>query len=107
MRPIIQTVVAGGSLQIPLDLYQRPFDVMIDIIVNGAGTYTVQASNDDPFSGSAPTNFVTSGANGVVLPAAASTAAAQGSITGNPVRQLYFTVSAGSATIRVVQAGAV
>lgn len=110
MRPIIQTLTAGGTLQIPLDMYQRPFNVTIDVIVNGAGTYGVQASNDDPFNGPfPPVNFMASAAPGLGNFAAIAPGATtnQQADVSTPVRQLYFTVSAGSATIRVMQAGAV
>jgi hypothetical protein len=108
MRPIVQTVTAGNSLQIPLDMYQRPFNVTADVIINTSGTYTLQASNDDPYSGSVPTNFMPNTTNTAELnlPPAASTTSLQGYST-IPIRQLYLTVSAGSVTIRVMQAGAV
>ena len=102
MRPIVQTISAPGSLIIPLDFHQNPGSVYIDVTVIGTVSYGVQASNDDPFSGSAPTNFTT-----VPPIAAATAAAAQATISGAIPRQLYVTLASGSGsiTVRVIQAG--
>ncbi len=101
MRPISQTLNGpAAALQIPLDIYEDPFSVAIDCVVTGTVTYEVQASNDEPFSGTAPTDFITA------TPIASGSVSAQATVSV-PVRQLYASVTAGtgSVTIRVIQAG--
>ena len=103
MRPITFTLVNGQSQIVVLDKFLTPFQVEVDAVINGAATYGVQCSNDDPFSGSNPTNFTTTPA--APIPPA-TVASAQGSVLV-PVRQLFasMTAGAGSVTIRIVQAG--
>lgn len=100
MRPIVQTLTNGQNLQVPLDMYLKPFQVSVDVVVTGTVTYVVHGSNDDPFSGSAPTNFIAPD------PIASGSVSAQASITV-PVRQLYVQVTAGTGSIalRVSQSG--
>lgn len=100
MRPISQTLSGpAATLVIPLDVYEDPFQVSVDCVVNGAVTYQVGTSNDDPWTGQPPTNVNSLIASGSVN--------AQQTITA-PVRQLYVQVTAGtgSVTVRVVQSGA-
>jgi len=102
MRPINVTVLQGQSVIIPLDVYQNPGDVYLDCVPSGGASYGVQASNDDPFSGSVPVNFTT-----VVPIAAATLTPKQAQLTSPIPRQLYVTVAAGtgSVAVRVVQMG--
>lgn len=108
MRPITRALTGvGNDVPVPMDLYQRPFNVSIAVAVSGAAiTYSVQWTQDDVWA---------SGYN----PATGNWFAAAGNLTGavdneagsiiSPVTaiRLITTAGTGTATMRVVQAGAV
>jgi hypothetical protein len=101
MRPIVQTLVNGQNLQIPLDTYQNPFDVSVDVVVTGTVTYSVFTSNDNPWSGNAPIN------NSLLTPFTAAQATSGAAAITTVVRQVYVQVlsGTGSITVRVTQGG--
>lgn len=103
MRPITVDVVgAGNSSLIPLDLYQRPFNVTLVVeIVSGAINATVQYTGDDIF-------------NPAVTPVwfdhadlVNEVAAANGTIISPVTAVRLANADTGTARLRVLQAGAV
>jgi hypothetical protein len=100
MRPVnLTTLGVQASVPCPLDIYIAPFQVTLDVVLNGAATYTVEYTNDDPF-GVSVVNWIPH------ADLTAKAAAAQGTLI-SPVRavRLNQTAGAGSATLRVIQAG--
>jgi hypothetical protein len=105
MRPVnITQTGVGNSVPVPLDLYQRPFEVTLAVEVTGTVTYSVVWTTDDVWNvpaGSLNWN-----------PAASNLTAATTSQVGSlisPVTavQLQVTAGTGTAFMRVIQAGAV
>ncbi len=102
MRPVQVAVTGvGNSPWIPLDQYQDPFNVSLAVEVTGVVTYSVVWTTDDIWNNPNPVAFP-GPAN---LQGATTTQA--GSL-GAPVSavQLQVTAGAGTATMRVLQAGA-
>lgn len=107
MRPITRSLTGvGNDVPVPMDLYQRPFNVSIAVTVTGTITYSVQWTLDDVFApGYNP-------ATGNWFAAAANLTAKSDNEAGSlisPVTaiQLITTAGTGTATMRVAQAGAV
>ena len=104
MRPVtLTTTGVQASAACPLDIYIAPFQVTLDVILNGAATYTVEYTNDDVFV----KGFNPATANWIPhADLTAKAAAAQGTLI-SPVRavRLNQTAGAGSAILRVIQAG--
>jgi len=106
MRPVIVTTSGvSASSPVVLDYFQNPFTVGIQCVVSGGATYTVQATEDDPFQsgglGSA-TWFSVESAN---LVGATTSQIGRTEILCRAIR-VNQTVGAGSVTMTVVQAGA-
>jgi hypothetical protein len=104
MRPItLTTTGVQVSAVCPLDIYISPFNVTLDVVLNGAATYTVEYTDDDIFA----KTFNPATANWIPhADLTAKAAAAQGTLI-SPVRavRLNQTAGAGSASLRVIQAG--
>lgn len=104
MRPVIVTQTgAGQSTAIPLDLYLTPFQVSLATVLNGAATYGIEFTYDDPFNPpSGGLNWLPVGD----IPTG-STVAGQATITA-PVGAVRINQASGSGsvTLTVRQAGA-
>lgn len=107
MRPVTRSLTGiANDVAVPLDLYQSPFNVSIQVTVMGNITYSVQWTVDDVFATGydpAAGNWFAAAAN-----LTAATTSQAGSIV-SPVTavRLITTAGTGTAAMRVAQAGAV
>lgn len=103
MRPVtISQTGVGQSVVVPLDVRLDPFSVFLDALLSGGtATYNIEYTNDDVWSGVAPTNWTP------VASMSALSASGVGSLAA-PVRGVRINVTAaagGTVTLRIVQAG--
>lgn len=102
MRPVtVAQTGIGNSAWIPVDIYQDPLNITCTVEVNGVVTYSVVWTTDDIWNNQNPTAF----AGPANLQGATTN---QSGAIGGPITavQLQVTAGAGTATMRVVQAGA-
>lgn len=103
MRPInIDQAGAGTSAWVPLDVYQRPFNVSLALeVVSGAINATVQYTMDNIWDPTVVPNAV----NHADL--TAKTAYTDGTLISTVMAVRLVNADVGTARLRIIQAGAV
>ena len=99
----VGTQGTGGSLPIPIDIYQGPTDIGLGIVVDGVVTYTVEHTFDDIFDGN-PSAVRT----WFPHPTLVTETTNQEGVYEAPVRAIrILNVGVGRTTMTVVQSGAI
>lgn len=103
MRPVTLTQTEAGSTAVcPMDLYQAPFAVGLNVRVTGTVNYTVEHTFDDVFAA----GFDPDTANWMPHSTLAAETASADSNYAFPVRGIRLTVNSGDGTavLTIVQA---
>lgn len=106
MRPItVSQTGAGSTAVIPIDQYLNPTTIALGVVVDGTVTFTVEYTYDDCFASdfnpATATWFPITGLT-------AGSANADAALTAPPrAVRLTVTAGAGTATLTLVQAGAI
>jgi hypothetical protein len=104
MRPVtLSQTGVGNSVPVPVDIYLDPFNITIAVEVTGTVTYSVVWTTDDVWN--TPPGSLNYYAGPANLQAATTN---QVGTLDSPVTaiQLQVTAGTGTATMRVLQAGA-
>lgn len=106
MRPItIKVTGVAASPPIPIDQYQNPTNISVEVVPGAGCTYTLQYTTDDVFAAGydpATGNWSSVSAGNLV----AATTAQQAKVTDPATAfRLNQTVGAATSTLRLVQSG--